>query len=1051
MFILHSSNKTENLLAHLITVIENMPLSNPLTAETFLIQSQGMERWLSQQLASHFTIWANYQFLFPSKFFSSLAAKIDSQLNDSFFDREVMLWRFENLLRDLDPHIYPQLHHYLSAENVALKRFQLSCQLTQMFDQYQIMRPDMLALWQQGHLLYATDNERWQRALWNQITSSIGYKHRGSLWLDVIKKLNQCEEGVYATKLPERIFVFGLNTLPPLFLDYLQGLSRHCDIHLFLLNPAQGYWADLANKKYLADDDTQGHPLLSTLGQQGREFQQMLLEQAHFSYQPESYQAADVHSNLQQLQNDILNNQPPLQSLINDKSISIHACHSRMREVEVLKDQLLDALEQDSSLELRDIVVMAPDIQQYAPFVSAVFNDIQHAIADRSLRLSNGVLDSFIRFLSLSQSRFGWQSVMDLLEQPLVLQKFSITESELDLIKHWVSHTQVRWGKSAAHKKQLGLPEFSQNTWQATLDRLLMGYAVGNDDGFIDEVLPYPEIEGISALVLGSLNDFIQLLFKASEELSQASSLSHWSQRLYFYADQLLLAKTSAEQSQQQQLYQLLQQLQAPSQYHTGKLTLDVILVWLESRMSESKSATGFLRGQLTFCSMLPMRSIPFKVIALLGLNEAEFPKIDRYPSFDLMGQNFRKGDRSRRYDDRYQFLEIILSARKQLIITFIGQSNQHNTEIPPSVVISELLDVMENHYQLTGLICKHPLQAFSPRYFIAQSELFSYSQSDCQTAQSLQKNQPTIEHWWQEKLEAKEITTLDINALFAFYRQPQQYFFQQQLGLRFTGISTQIEEREPFSINTLDAYSINQQWIEHLVTEQPFSLKKLQAQGLWLSGAVGELDFQQRQQSIEQFVALIKQQALEQRQDDSLLDCMVGDYRLIGKLSNIYHHGSLIYRYSTLKGKDFMLAWLHHLMINQIQTQNTHLLSINESLIFSSEMAQTDHLKQLIDIYIQGLQQPHTFFTESSFAYIKQASKLKQSSRASKSAMTMAEDMLLKEIGYDRYMQQLYQTYQNLETLTEILGSNFEAQCQSLLLPVWESIQCSHTIFKNK
>jgi len=187
-----------------------------------------------------------------------------------------------------------------------------------------------------------------------------------------------------------------------------------------------------------------------------------------------------------------------------------------------------------------------------------------------------------------------------------------------------------------------------------------MGYAVGIDDAFIDEVLPYADIEGVSALVLGSLNDFMQLLFKASDELSQATSLSHWCTRLHYYADHLLSAPTSAAQSQQQQLYELLQQLQEPAQYHTEKVSLDVILAWLAGRMSESQSANGFLRGQLTFCSMLPMRSIPFKVIALLGINEGEFPSIDRYPNFDLIGQNFRKGDRSRRADDRYQFLEII-------------------------------------------------------------------------------------------------------------------------------------------------------------------------------------------------------------------------------------------------------------------------------------------------------------------------------------------------------------------------------------------------------
>ncbi len=1039
MFILHSSNKTENLLAHLTTVIENMPLSNPLAAETFLIQSQGMERWLSQQLANHFKVWANYQFLFPGKFFSSLAAQIDVQLNDDFFDRDLMLWRFESLLRELDQAEYPLLLHYLSGDNIDLKRYQLASQLSQIFDQYQMMRPDMLALWQTGHLLYKTDNERWQCTLWKLITQATGNKHRGSLWQDVIDKLNQSKEHAYANDLPERIFVFGLNTLPPLFLDYLQGLSRHCDIHLFLLNPAQGYWADLVHKKYLADDDREGHPLLATLGQQGREFQQMLLEQAHFSYQPESYQSATGTHNLQQLQNDILDNQTTGQPLIKDPSIRIHSCHSRLREVEVLKDQLLDALEQDSTLELRDIVIMAPDIQQYAPFIAAVFSDIQHAIADRSLALSNTLLDSFIRFLTLSQSRFGWQSVMDLLEQPQVLHKFSIAESELELIKHWVSHTQVRWGKSATHKKQLGLPEFSQNTWQATLDRLLMGYAVGNDDAFIDEVLPYADIEGVSALVLGSLNDFMQLLFKASDELSQATSLSHWCTRLHYYADHLLSAPTSAAQSQQQQLYELLQQLQEPAQYHTEKVSLDVILAWLAGRMSESQSANGFLRGQLTFCSMLPMRSIPFKVIALLGINEGEFPSIDRYPNFDLIGQNFRKGDRSRRADDRYQFLEIILSTRQQLHISYIGQSIQHNTEIPPSVVLSELLEVLENHYQLTDVICKHPLHAFSPRYFNRQTALFSYSQSDCDTAISLQNNQPIVAHWWQGKLASKTVTTLEINDLFAFYRHPQQYFFQQQLALRYTGLSAQTEEREPFALNPLNAYAINQQWIEHVLTKQTFTLNKLQAQGLWLSGASGELAFNDQQQAIIKFADLIQQQNLGTKQEDYMLDCSIGDYRLIGNLTNIYQHGSLIYRYSSLKGKDFMLAWLHHLLINQLQAQNTHLLAIDETLVFPAELAKTEHLAQLIAIFLQGLQHPHAFFTESSFAYIKQGLKLKQSRRTTKPAMLMAEEMLQKEILYDANMRQLYQ---NIEPVTEILNADFEALCQQLLLPVWEQLQ---------
>ena len=1044
MFILHSSNKTENLLVHLTAVIENSLLSNPLNKEIFLIQSQGMERWLSQQLANYFGVWGNYEFLFPGKFFSSIAKNLDGQLDDDLFDRELMLWRFELLLRELDDDCFKSLQHYVSGENPDLKRYQLASKLAQTFDQYQMMRPDMLSLWQKGKYLYQLETEQWQQALWQKIIQSIGSKHRGLLWQDVINKLNHANEGEVSNQLPERVFVFGLNTMPPLFLDYLQGLSRHSDIHLFLLNPVQVYWADLTNKKHqITADATVDHPLLSTLGQQGREFQQMLLEQASFSYEPDSFELTTASNNLQQLQNDILNNHIPDELLENtlekDYSLSIHSCHSRMREVEVLKNQILLSLEQDSTLELRDIVVMTPDIQLYAPFISAVFNDIQHTIADRSLRLSNTVLDIFIRFLKLSQSRFGWQSVMDLFEQPEVFTNFSLTESDLDLIKYWVAETHVRWGKSADHKKELGLPELNENTWQATLDRLLMGYAIASEECFIDNILPYPEIEGSSALILGYFNDFIQILFKASKELKYSYTLETWGKRLYFFADQLISAKSSAEKMERQQLNELLEKLADYRKLHTEDICLDVIVAWLENQMSEQKSATGFLRGQLTFCSMLPMRSIPFKVIALLGLNEGEFPTIDRYPSFDLIGQNFRKGDRSRRADDRYQFLEILLSARQQLIITYIGQSNHGNNDTPPSVVISELLEVLENDYQLTHLVTKHPLQPFSRQYFIEESEHFSFSNVDFETAITLQGKQSSGEKWWQGKLVCDESEIIDIEDLFAFYRHPQQYFLQRQLGIHFKGLSVDVEEREPFAIDTLEAYGINQEWIANTISNIPYSLKKLQAQGRWISGSAGELEFNRQEQHIEQFTELIKQQDLGRKKQDKPIDIQIAGYRLIGNLSHLYQNGSLFYRYSKAKGKDFMRAWLHHLIINQISPQNTHLLSIDKTIIFSSGSEKLSHLIQLINIYLKGQKQPDSFFTESAIAYVEQALKLKTSNRSKKSAITVAQEQLIKEIGFDASLQQLYQ---NVEDLTELLNEGFEELCNNLILPVWQSTQ---------
>jgi exodeoxyribonuclease V gamma subunit len=1051
MFILHSSNKTENLFAHLTTVIQSAPLSLPFAKEIFLIQSQGMERWLSQQLASEFKVWGNYEFLFPNKFFNSLARQIHSEIDNNIFDRRVMLWRFETLLRNLDDDTFRPLQHYLSGENITLKRFQLAQQLAQIFDQYQMMRPNLLSAWQNGELLYQTETEQWQKALWQKIISSTGHQHRGSLWQDIINILNTAPENSFAEQLPERVSVFGLNTMPPLFLAFLKALSKHSQVHFYLLNPARTYWADLQNKRQIAksgnleqlDYTLLGHPLLATLGQQGREFQELLLEQTQFKLEFESFESVKAKNNLQQLQNDILENLTHHFPLDNDGSISIHSCHSRNREVQVLKNQLLDALEKDTTLELRDMVVMAPDIQVYAPFITAVFTDIQHSIADRSLQLSNTMLDVLLRFLRLSQSRFGWQVVLDLLEQPVIYHSFGLSETDLELIEHWINDTHIRWARSPEHKQDLGLPATPENTWQAGLDRLLMGYAIADDLEFVDGILPYREIEGSSAQALGGLCEFMQLLCKASTELSQARTLQQWSEQLFYYADQLLDTDPfdATRQSERQQLNELINELSdGLTEIHHAHVELEVIVSWLETTITERKSSSGFLRGQLTFCSMLPMRSIPFKMIALLGLNEGEFPKIDRQPTFDLLSQNYQKGDRSRRSDDRYQFLEVLLAAQQQLIITYIGQSNSQNETVPPSVVISELLEVLEKDYQLTQLVIQHPLQAFSPKYFTDEKTLFSYSESDRLTAETLRKQKLNKSFWWQGKISQESVTTIDLNELFAFYRHPQKYFFQRQMGVRFNGIASEADEHEPFAIEGIEAYQIYQQWIADQLTASSYSVDRLQAQGRWLSGALGTLEFERHQKPISTFVECIKEKQLGDTQVDCTIDLQISQYRLLGKLGNLHAHGSLFYRYAKLKGKDFILAWLHHLLMNQIQERTTFLLSKDIDLQFPSSFAPQDILLKLIDLYIEGRANPNLFFVEPAFAYIQQDLALKQGGKASKPAIDAAIDQWLKSIesGYEPELMRLYQT---IDDPGLILDENFEHHCQTLLLPIWEVV----------
>ena len=583
-------------------------------------------------------------------------------------------------------------------------------------------------------------------------------------------------------------------------------------------------------------------------------------------------------------------------------------------------------------------------------------------------------------------------------------------------------------------------------------------------------ILPYIDIEGGSSQALGGLHDFLELLFKAGAELNHDKSLTAWGSQLYFYADQLL---SQADPLERQQLNELLAELsETLATVHDEPVELQVIVSWLEGRLEEHKSSNGFLRGQLTFCSMLPMRSIPFKVIALLGMNDGEFPKIDRNPTFDLLGQDFRKGDRSRRADDRYQFLEILLSARRQLIITYIGQSISHNDAIPPSVVISELLDVLRDSYQLSDLVTKHPLQAFSPRHFDGSSGFFSYSQADCDTAAALTEPKSSLSPWWQGSIavEQPEETVIEIGDLFAFFRHPQKYFMQRRLDVRFDGIEAEAEEREPFNIGQLDGYAIYHEWIAAELNGAPVSVQKLQAQGRWLSGVCGELEFVRQRKNIAAFVDRIKAKDLGQPLEDISVDLKVGRYRLVGKLSNCYQKGSLYYRFSDLKGKDFLVAWLHHLIVNRVKPQTTYLISTDEDLTFLPEYGVSpgmecipqvggglsgvspgmecipqaagsgrgNDLEAFIDIFRQGQTRPDAFFIEPALAYIKQAYKLKHGSRATKSALESATEQLTRAIDqpYEAELRKLFRTAYNPEVL---LSETFERYCRDLLQPVWD------------
>ncbi len=861
LLILHG-NQMEQLRAAVFAWLRSHPLG-ALEAETILVQSNGVAEWLKIALAEELGVCAATRVALPARFlweaYRGLLGR-ERVPSRSPYDKGPLTWRLMRLLPALlaDPAFEP-LRHFLG-DGDPERRLQLAERLADLFDQYQVYRADWLADWSagrdvlrgaRGEALALPPDQRWQAQLLRAVNDSLAPNLRETGRATIHEQfVRASEEGAApAGRLPRRVVLFGMSALPYQTLQAVAALARHTQVLLAVPNPCQFYWGDIiegrdllgaARKRQqarggvdlgaipLEELHAHSHPLLASWGRQGRDFVRMLDEfdsdqAGRFdNLRIDLFSEGEGDTLLAQVQGAVRDLLPLREHRFaapkaHDRSLEFHVAHSVQREVEVLHDQLLSWFGADPGLRPRDVVVMVPDIDTFSAAIHAVFDQhkrsdprtIPFEIGDVKDRSVNPLLVAVEWLLRLPQQRCRQSEVRDLLDVGAVARRFGLVDEDLPTLGAWIEGAGVRWGLDQAHRAGLGLGAAGeQNAWIFGVRRMLLGYASGAGATFRD-IEPYPEVGGLDAALAGSLAQLIETLLAWRAILDQARSPAEWGVQ----ARALLAAFFDpADESERLTMGQLDEALQtwletcASAEFDEAVPLAVLREAWLGA-LDEPTLNHQFVSGGVTFCTLMPMRAVPFRVVCLLGMNDGDFPRRARQADFDLLALAgmARPGDRSRRDDDRYLMLEALLAARDKLYVSWVGRNVRDNSEQPASVLVSQLRDYIKAGWQLGSLdamTTEHALQPFSRSYFE-------------------EGGLPTYAAEWREAhgagggggedplppFELEPDYRLKLGELASFLKQPARYFFRRRLGVAFGDPDLVGDDEEPFALDALERY----------------------------------------------------------------------------------------------------------------------------------------------------------------------------------------------------------------------------------------------------
>ena len=862
------ASRLEALIAPLVELLAATRPTRVLAPQTIVAAHPGMAKWLNGELArapGMGGIAANLDVTLPSSWIDDLARRTlgKKALSLPRFQQKHLRWTIHELLAGdfasigvTDARVGAYLrgaNEVKSDDDLARRRFQLADRLARIYTRYLVYRPDWLRAWENGSRTVAAahDTDPMMRAterdllapLWQQLCAKPGM-HRGEVVSALIESLEHtdAEEG-------DALHVFGLSHLAPSELAVLRAYARKHPVALYVPDPCREFWggiggdlaslrryrdaeqsriAEAAGKDYWVD---QAHPLLARWGRMGQHFM-LALGDSHGDvledirhWQDE--QAFVPENRLQRVQQSIRALEPDLlkvdvrevgiESEINDATLRIHACHTRLRELEVLRDQIFDAMA-IAPVKPSEIVIMAPDIQAYAPLIPAVFGvpgdareRLPYHLADIAIARRHSLFATFTRLLELPGTRVTAPEVVDLLRVPEISRRLGLDASAIDALSEWLRESRVAWALDAKFRERFGAPPIAEHTFAWAMDRLLAGYlmadaanadrqaAVMLADG--SELAPMTGIHGPAAEHLGALDQLLQEIQSLCDLAEKTLPTSEWAQRLETRFDALFRIDPMDREAREASTFirQFIHGLaEEPRKVEADpELHFSVVRELLDEQLSAVPERQRFLMGGMTFCGMVPQRAIPFKFVAVLGLNDGEFPRQGSDAGLDLMSRYRRLGDRDVRSDDRYLFLETLMSARERLHLSYLGEGVRDGKPRNPAAPLAELLaafdqaaDFPEGVEDKQPWLVHHPLQPFSRRYFDAvDSRLFSYDARQTAMIGSGTESRvaPLLDGVFVEAIDPA--TSINLRELQSYFRDPAKQLLARRMQIHLDAL----------------------------------------------------------------------------------------------------------------------------------------------------------------------------------------------------------------------------------------------------------------------